>query len=430
VMRDWQALFDYATKKNGAYQLWGREPLIEIVTASGSDETAQRADAVEVISRKPFMVVDATATGEGGAPVFSSVVANAKIIVASASTTAKIGEAQSPYRWNYGADQNAGNALVARFVGRTLSGKKAQWAGDKKLASKTRNFGVVHPTSDDFDIAAFQQLVKENGGTIAKVVSFDPKNPNASADLAPTMVTQLKGAGVTSVVVFANNAMMAPLTKAATAQEYSPEWIITGYAYQDFDGFARAYDQEQMRHAFGFGVLAPYAPPGENYLDLFKWYWGPSQGNNWSITPGIFHFVYDSIHYAGPTLTAENVKKGLFSAPALGGAADGTVGFQYGYGRTVGLPYDSYSLFGADRAYAWWNADVTGASQAIGLTGKGLFFFVNDGSRVGYDNIAKAQPKFFDAKTSVGDVPPSASFPDGVIPPAAPCTGCPSSGGA
>ena len=68
VVRDWQAAYDHAVETNGTYQLWGRTPVIEIVEASGSDEAAQRADAVEVIAKEPFMVVDTTKTTTGGAP--------------------------------------------------------------------------------------------------------------------------------------------------------------------------------------------------------------------------------------------------------------------------------------------------------------------------------------------------------------------------
>ena len=165
TIADYVKLYDFAQAQLGTYQLWGRKPNIEIVTASGADETAQRADALEVINRKPFMVVDMTATGTGGAPVFSSTVASRKILVSSASTTAKIAAAQSPYRWNYGADNDANTPLTAAFVARSLSGKKAQWAGDKTLASKTRSFGLVYPTTTGFDLAGFEALVKQNGGS-------------------------------------------------------------------------------------------------------------------------------------------------------------------------------------------------------------------------------------------------------------------------
>jgi len=52
------------------------------------------------------------------------------------------------------------------------------------------------------------------------------------------------------------------MLKAATRQQYSPEWIITGFGYTDFDPFGRGFDQEQMKHAFGIGSLSPFSTPG------------------------------------------------------------------------------------------------------------------------------------------------------------------------
>ena len=430
TIADYVKLYDFAQAQLGTYQLWGRKPNIEVVTASGADETAQRADALEVINRKPFMVVDMTATGTGGAPVFSSTVASRKILVSSASTTAKIAASQSPYRWNYGADNDANTPLTAAFVARSLSGKKAQWAGDKSLASKTRSFGLVYPTTTGFDLAGFESLVKQNGGSpMVQKLGFDPTNVAQVGDQAPTLITKLKSSGVTSVILFADNALLTPLTKAATDQEYSPEWIFTGYGYQDFDGFARTFDQDQMKHTFGLSVLSPYVADAPAYLDLFTWYWGKTQGNTWSITNGLFNAVYTYIQYAGPTLTVQNVKKGLFSVPATGGAATGTIAGQTGYGKTVGLPFDEYALFGTDRALAWWNGDITASTQAVNIVGKGAFMYMDGGKRLGYADFSKSEPKFFAPAGAVAEAAIAAQFPGGVISPASPCASCPSSTG-
>ena len=431
VVADWQKMYDYAQQQFGTYQLWGRKVDMEVVTASGADEAAQRADALEVINRKPFMVVDVTGTATGGAPVFATTVAGRKILTVSSSTTSEIGAKQSPYRWNYGADPDAGTPLTAAFVGRSLSGKKAQWAGDKGLQSKTRALGIVYPTTG-FDLAEFQRLVKQDGGpAIAQAVNFDPDDTSHFTDQAQTLVTRLKSSGVTTVILFADPSMTTPLTKAATDQEYFPEWIITGYGYHDYDLFAESYDQKQASHMFGLSVLFPYISGAPDYLDSFTWFWGKNQGNTWSIAPGLFGFTYGAIQYAGPTLTADNVKKGLFSVPATGGAATGTVTFQAGYGKTVGMPYDEYSQLGSDRALAWYDPDASGQMQAANLTGKGLFQYMDGGKRYSYKNLPKSEPKFFDKSKATTEVPITSQFTaGGSVPAATPCTQCPSNGGA
>ena len=98
---------------------------------------------------------------------------------------------------------------------------------------------------------------------------------------------------------------------AATSQEYFPEWIFTGFGYHDFDGFARGFDQEQMRHGFGLSVLFPFTEAdAPDYVDLFDWYWGTDPGNTWPIAVGSFNFIYSALHYAGPTLTARTSRRG------------------------------------------------------------------------------------------------------------------------
>ena len=76
-----QAIKDMlAVLQHGEYETYGRKVDLEIVNPSGTDETAQRADAVTVAAKKPFFVIDTVPTG---APVFASAVAASKIMVQS-----------------------------------------------------------------------------------------------------------------------------------------------------------------------------------------------------------------------------------------------------------------------------------------------------------------------------------------------------------
>ena len=143
VMSDWKQLYDYIQEELHTYQTWGRTPDSEMVTASGSDETAQRADAVTVVAKKPFMVYDLTGVQTGGAAAFTQLMAANKIVVASASVQSSDAAKRSPYLWNYGADPEADVPVTAAFVGRSLAGEKAKWSGDTADRSKTRAFGVV-----------------------------------------------------------------------------------------------------------------------------------------------------------------------------------------------------------------------------------------------------------------------------------------------
>ncbi len=435
--KDFDEVFQYAIEKFGTYQTWGRKPAYEFVEASGPDEAAQRADAVKIKAMKPFIVIDAS-NQNSGAPVFEAEMANAEIIVngaaASTLTTAQL-EKQAPYRWATQSDSTAGIYLVANFLSNSLSGRKAKWAGDSTLAAKKRAFGLVTPQGR-IDVPLFNSLMKKFGGTQAvEAVTYDPNATPAEVDeVAKTLVAKLQSKGVTSVVLFASNTAAKSFTTAATSNSFDPEWIVTGYQFQDFDGFGRTYDQQQFAHAFGVGVLNPAAELDPNTpppLGQFEWYWGTTQGTTAATTIGWMSFIYGAIQYAGPKLTAQNVQKGLFSVPAVGGASNGTVSYQSGYGRTVGLPYDEYLGLGTDVEMIWWNPDLQtdGTNAVANFPGKGRFMYLNGGKRLSFGQFPKSEPGFFDEAASIYQFPPAKAYATGKVPAPNPCTGCPSQGG-
>ena len=287
------------------------------------------------------------------------------------------------------------------------------------------------------DVGLFNSLMKKFGGTPAvEAVTYNPDADTATTDeTAKTLVAKLQSKGVTSVVLFANNTTAKSLTNAAASNDFKPEWIVTGYQFQDFDGFARTYDQGEFAHAFGLGVLTPRPttdPSTPPPLGQFEWYWGKTQGTVAPTTIGWMSFIYGAIQYAGPKLTAANVEKGLFSVPAAGGASNGTISFQSGYGRTVGLPYDEYLGLGTDVEMIWWNADLqTNGSNAVStFPGKGRFMYLNGGKRFSFGQFPKSEPKFFDESASLYEFPQAAAYATGKVPASNPCTGCPSQGGA
>lgn len=425
VVHDFDEVYQYAIERSGTFQTWGRKPVYEFVTATGTDEAAQRADALEVIAKEPFMVVDAFIIG---APVFAATVAAEKVVVVSPSTNAENAAKQRPYRWSGAQDPDAAAYLTASFLGAMLSGKEARWAGDSMMTSKPRAFGAVYPGSG-LDIETFKRLLDENqASALVSEVEYDNRDPATYPEVAPTLVTKLKSAGVTSVVLFAEPTMTGALMAAATDQDYKPEWIVTGFQFHDFDGFARTNDQQQMAHAFGIGVLPPAYEGSASSTGIFQWYWGKAQGNFDQATQGSMSVIYAAIMYAGPTLTAENIERGLFSVPGAGGSFDDTTNFQYGYGKSVGLPYDEYALLGTDRNLAWWNPDLNGGANAFPtLVGQGKFMYLNDAKRYGYGQFP-ADAAFFDEASSVSEIPLSSGFAGG-LPADNPCTDCPVNGG-
>ena len=213
------------------------------------------------------------------------------------------------------------------------------------------------------------------------------------------LVAKLKDAGVTSVVLLVSTPIVAAMTKAATANEYSPEWLLTGWAYQDLSLFAAQYDQDQWAHAFGMSWFSPYttgnagAATGQN---VFDWYWGTNKGTTYSGAFPPVYFLNQGIMLAGPKLTPTSFRDGQFSLPGRGGAFDDqvtTLGNKVG---DVGLGYPEYSLLGPkDFALVWYDPKAEGLGNILGNKQTGNYWYLDGGKRYTLETWPKGEPKFF-----------------------------------
>ena len=255
---------------------------------------------------------------------------------------------------------------------------------------------------------------------------------------APVIVTRMKDAGVTTVVMFSDLAMNQAMMAQATLQEWYPEWFVTGALFGDLGLFARTYDQTQFAHAFGISNLFPYTTPepppvppekaadGERELN---WYWGEGVGT-WanSLVPNRLGWLLSGIHAAGPKLTPQTFRQGLFSIPATGGAASGeTTTFLRGFGRTPGLPYDEYLILTLDFAPVWWDSETIGASTGTGTAAKGAMWYLDGAKRYRAGTWPEKQFTWFEKGGAVTHFE-TRQGPTPVY--AGDCTGCPSQGGA
>jgi hypothetical protein len=428
---DWQEALDHS------YNLWGREFEFVTVNPSGPDEAAQRADALKVAEMKPFAVVSSAPATAGGGQVFASELVARKIIVFYGGITNEEAEEQSPYRILGGFDTNAAAINTATFAARQLKGETAKWSGD--YTDKKRVFGTVYPERGiDWDY--FGSTAKKEGLKLAPGAELKYSVPidtsqamTKNQEEAPTLVTKLKDAGVTTVLLFTSFTMNQQLLPAADKLDYHPEWVFSGMSAQDIEITARILNglaPDQMEHVFGLGDLPLYVEGIDDpQVEWFRWYWGPNQGVYSAGTVGTLYFLNAGVSLAGPKLTPKTFQQGLFSMPLFGGAASNQLqSFMFGMGPSANLPYNEYSQVGLDYAIMWWNPDATGKGKIIFDEGKGRFAYVDGAKRyaVGVKGAdwKKGEPKLFDESNSISQFD---SLPASDVVPDYPCTGCPSS---
>jgi hypothetical protein len=395
------------------YETWGRDIDVRIVTSAGDDEAAQRADAVTIKAMKPFAVIDMVSTG---LDVLDGELAKARIVTYGDATTVQKALAQAPYRWGLSDAQSAA-INAAEVIGKQLVGKKAVFAGGDQLGGSARKFGIVFIESQ-VDIDQFRDVFAKFGGKVASVNEYPSSGTSFGDDslaqeYAPAIVTRMKNAGVTTVIMLSDIAMNRTMMKAATNQEWFPEWYSTGAVFQDLAIFARTYPPEQSAHMFGVSSLSPYVvpeptpePPAKSLtvqLDNQEWYWGAGVGTRVAnvVPRGILWFL-QGVHSAGPDLTPKTFQQGQFSIPATGGAASGyPTGGLVGYGKTPGLPYDEYMTLGLDFSPMWWDAETTGRSNAIGVEGKGVVRYVDGAKRYRASTWPKKPFRWFEEDETV-----------------------------
>ena len=416
-----------------SYETWGRKVEYEFVKGSGADETAQRADAIAVASKKPFAVFDAAIQGGNqstGGLIFETVVEQKGVPLV-------LGAAGAPPRPPKDVSHGVA-ANVAEFAGKSLVGKKAEYGGDA-VKDETRSFGILYQGGEQgFDIDYFKSEFAKYGGKLAPngeaEFTFPPGTSQADAtSLAqqqmPTLMARLKDSGVTTIIeVLDTRYGMRPGMLAATSAEYFPEWLIGsggpsgGGAFPgDLPILVRAADKQQMAHAFGLLGLPPYVA-NQTASNPFQWFWGTNKGSLWSGALAMVGAMYSRIHLAGPDLTAAKMKPGALPSKPAGGQFSNAV-------LTPATGYDKNGDPIIDATLGWWSTDTTGFDPATRAEGEGVYMYLDGAKRYAPGSFPKNKKGFFDKSlttTVFGFTDRPASEP---VLPDYPCTGCPSQGG-
>jgi hypothetical protein len=414
---------DYLLPEMRFYETWGRDIEAHFFTSSGSDEASQRADLVSITAMKPFAVMNLISGIDSR--VLEAGLAAAKIMSWGYTPTYEDSAKQSPYRWG-SADNDATAVNSAEVIGKQLVGKKAEFGG-KDVTAQTRTIGVV--TDGSIKESIFAQQLGRYGGKVAATGEL-PADPNAVQSAAPTIVTHLKSAGVTTVVPFTGASNVQALMESASKQDYFPEWFFTGASYQDIGLLARNYPAEQGQHAFGISFINPSTKTDQNDLpqtDVVKWYWGADRGTFSARYIQQIGWLLGGIQAAGPKLTPQTFKQGLFALPPVGGAATGRTDISMtGFARTPKLPWDEYAMTAYDFAPYWWDPETEGPSNGLYVIGKGVGWYVDGAKRYVATTWPKKQFAWFDKSASIQAFD---SRPGGPPPYAGDCQGCPSTGG-
>jgi hypothetical protein len=352
------------------------------VVGSGiaSDAVAARADAVRVAEEiKPFMVWGGPAlTDAWGDEITARGIA---CISCVPGQPAEWYAEKDPLVWAIDASSVQKQAHTVEFVGKQLAGKNAEHAGDPAFREQPRKFGLLYLESsgasselaDDF-VAAMAEV----GAPIAERVAY-ALDPATIQQTAAQAIARLKAAGITTIIFSGDPVAPRDFTREATAQNYFPEWVVSASTLVDTTAFARTYDQEQWKHAFGVTSLnARILPDIGGYYFLHKWFTGeePPAPDTIGVNIPPMALFYAVLQNTGPELTRQSWRDALV---ALQGTQQAVTQPYLSWGDKG--HWDWFDYHGIDDAtIMWWDPDATGPDE-IRKEGTGMWRYVDGGRR-------------------------------------------------
>jgi hypothetical protein len=404
----WPILQDYF---NSHFEFYGRK----MVLINGGNLSMGTPQSDESAAQEAQSQDHAFAVGSGNIADFYFYVDLAREGIISLPIDLTFSDAQleslhNVFQYIMGADNvlaNLGNWACSRLAGRVATHAGAG------LTSEKRKFGVVFMkdwadnslTSAPLD----SQLARCGAGPSAERDFTFSGNPTAdnviggtvSPSDATSTIVAMRRAGVTSVFCACESYNLGLLMRAASAQGYFPEWLVSTYIDLDLPSYVEEFGQdpaEQLTHMFGLTanprMVSMASTPGIQAVEQEDP--GYSIGANGAEAILLAYrpllVLASGIQMAGPDLTAKSFAAGLaktvFPNPQTSIMA-GSVGF-----NTPGAEHSMTK----DLAEFWWSNTASSPYQS----NSGTLCFVDGGARHSLGNWPTAADPFFQGPCDTG----------------------------
>ena len=381
----------FADLYNRLYETYGRQVEVEtyIGTGAGDDREAARADAIAIAEKDPFIVVGGP---QQSTTIFSAELASRGIVCAGTCATAipqSLVDEYAPYIWQTGPTPDQAAALASEMIAKLAGPGKAELAGDDETRAKDRVYGLLHYDNPDGDyeavIEAYVEQLADNGIELATDVEFTLDLARAQEN-ARTNIARLKEAGVTTVIYTGDPLTPASLTDRGDGPGLPPR-VDPGIQRADGHLAVRPADrrgavEERIRHLIDRRPRRAQETNGA--FRIWDWAYGGLPPNNTAnvLEPGSYCTVFPGIHLAGPELTPETFRDGLFRYPPSGG---GPTEVQISRGDHGVWP--DTDLGGSDDATVIWFDPTAEGEDEVGNQGTGLYRYANGGQRYTLGNF-------------------------------------------
>jgi hypothetical protein len=359
------------------YQTYGRTVNLIFMDGSGTsdDQVAARADAVRADEEFEAFAVF-------GGPVLANAWTeelNARDVICIGCPAVVEPE---PNVFGILASSEQNRLQIVEYVSERLAGRPAEFAGDEAMRTQERVFGHLYIEANEESpesAADLRARLEAEGITLAEQLPYT-LDPATLQEQAAGIIARFREAGVTTLIIQTDPIAPSVFTQVATAQQWFPEWMLTGSTLTDTTAFGRTYDQTQWAHAFGISQLGARTAPGVGgSSQLYEWFNGgppPANDSDGVIIPGPAIF-FAGLQLAGPDLDVESMREGLLRLAPSDVRTITQPGFSYGeHGLYPTIDYAGIDAFTA----VWWDPTVEGDDE-IARPGSGMWRYVDGGKR-------------------------------------------------
>ncbi|MEX0873349.1 MAG: ABC transporter substrate-binding protein [Actinomycetota bacterium] len=222
-------------------------------------------------------------------------------------------EELSPFQYSVLPSGSKLAAWWSNLACQRMRGLPAIFAGDEAMHDDERVFGLITlETPTWLEVAdEIEHRLARCGVELARRVSY-PLDIGAFQQNAANIAAQMHQAGVTTVICFCDGLFTIFLTKAASKQEYRPEWIPLNV----HDAAPQLADQSQFAHAISNGPSFRPKDSSEAYA-AFKLARPDTEPAAVYYELAYFQLlqVFAALQAAGPELTPGSFQQGMFSLP-------------------------------------------------------------------------------------------------------------------
>jgi hypothetical protein len=350
IVADMQAYIDLFNK---TYELYGRHVVLKsyqgqgdyISEDQGQGQAAAAADATTAREQGAF--ADATFNLKGSNPYWTNLAQQKVIAFGPLGFPQSYYDRFAPYWYSAAPTGSKQAQFVINLVCRRMAGMPAIFAGDPTYRSKTRTFGLVTPENPEYMELGdeIRDGLKRCGVDLTRRVSY-AINVAQFGPQGGSIAAQMKAAGVTTLLCYCDPLVPIFLSNAAEQQQYQPEWYEPYYR----DPQGRLESQSEWAHAISYGGTS-YARPTSEAYRVFK----TAQPNGepkasdqyFDVNYVTVLHIFNALQAAGPNLTPETLRRGMFSLPTSAPGEFGT----WGYGP------GSYSP-GIDAQLGFWDPNA------------------------------------------------------------------------